>query len=102
MNPQDHRSPSSQPPELRQVLVLGPPPVFAVHEQYFSNRFHILKAYDSPLPTHNFLHAHAQSVKVVLCSAIGPITSTWPNVAAVELELLTPEMRFLMMSLTPP
>ncbi|KAI7742043.1 hypothetical protein M8C21_030049, partial [Ambrosia artemisiifolia] len=72
MDPQHHQSPSS---ELRQVLVLRPPPVFAVHEQDFSNRFHILKAYESPLPTHDFLQAHAQSVKVVLCSAIGPITA---------------------------
>ncbi|KAI3800481.1 hypothetical protein L1987_28572 [Smallanthus sonchifolius] len=75
MNPQDHQSPSSQPPELRKVLILRPPPVFTVHEQYFSNRFHILKAYDSPLPTHDFLHAHAQDVKVVLCSGAGPITA---------------------------
>ncbi|KAM0072396.1 putative oxidoreductase [Helianthus debilis subsp. tardiflorus] len=72
--PQDHQSPSS-PSELRQVLVLRPPPVFAVHEQDFSSKFHILKAYDSPSPTHEFLQTHAQSVKVVLCSGIGPITA---------------------------
>ncbi|KAF5811702.1 putative oxidoreductase [Helianthus annuus] len=73
--PQDHQSPSSTPSQLRQVLVLRPPPVFTVHEQDFSSKFHILKAYDSPLPTHDFLQTHAQSVKAVLCSGIGPITA---------------------------
>ncbi|KAJ0590533.1 putative oxidoreductase [Helianthus annuus] len=76
MDPQDHQSPSSTPSELRKVLVLRPPSVFAVHEQDFSSKFHILKAYDSPLPTHDFLQNHAQSVKAVLCSGIGgPITA---------------------------
>ncbi|KAL8235762.1 hypothetical protein R6Q59_016843 [Mikania micrantha] len=75
MDAQDHQSPLSQPPHLRQVLVLRPPPVFAVHEQYISNKFHILKAYESPLPTRDFLQANAQSVKAVLCSGSGPITA---------------------------
>ncbi|KAI3681670.1 hypothetical protein L6452_36473 [Arctium lappa] len=74
MDPEHHHSPPSQSPDLRQVLVLRPPPVFSVHEQYFS-KFQILKAYDSPLPTLDFLHAYAQSVKVVLCSGIHPITA---------------------------
>lgn len=71
MDPEDHQSPS----DLRQVLILRPPPVFAVHEQYFSNKFQILKAYDSPLPTHDFLRSYAQSVRVVLCSGVRPITA---------------------------
>ncbi|KAI3494999.1 hypothetical protein L1887_37098 [Cichorium endivia] len=71
MDPESHQS----SPHLRQVLILRPPPVFAVHEQYFSNKFQILKAYESPLPTHDFLRSYAQSVKVVLCSAVGPITA---------------------------
>ncbi|MFS7932609.1 putative oxidoreductase [Helianthus anomalus] len=65
MDPQDH-----QQPELRQVLVLQPPFVFNIHEHLFADRFHVLKAYDSPLPTRDFLQANAQSVKVVLCSGI--------------------------------
>ncbi|MFS8014336.1 putative oxidoreductase [Helianthus anomalus] len=73
MGSQHHdRCPSSQPP---QVLVIRPPPVFTVHEQYISNKFHILKAYDSALPTHDFLQANAQFVKAVLCSGNGPITA---------------------------
>ncbi|KAK1420155.1 hypothetical protein QVD17_21519 [Tagetes erecta] len=75
MDPEHHRRPSSQPPNLRQLLVLRPPPVFKVHEQLISNKFHILKAYDSPLPTHDFLKANAQFVTAVLCSGTSPITS---------------------------
>ncbi|KAL4562766.1 hypothetical protein LXL04_026796 [Taraxacum kok-saghyz] len=75
MDQEDHQSRPLQPPYLGQVLVIRPPPVFVVHEQYISTKFQILKAYESPLPTHDFLEAYAQSVKVVLCSANGPITA---------------------------
>ncbi|KAI3681671.1 hypothetical protein L6452_36474 [Arctium lappa] len=74
MDPEHHLPPSSKSPDLRQVLVLRPPYVFSVHEQCFS-KFQILKAYDSPLPTLDFLQAYAQSVKVVLCSGTLPITA---------------------------
>ncbi|KAJ9539556.1 hypothetical protein OSB04_032289 [Centaurea solstitialis] len=74
MDPDHHHPPPSQPPDLRQVLVLHPPPVFSVHEHFFS-KFQILKAYESPLPTLDFLRAHAQSVKVLLCSGARPITA---------------------------
>ncbi|MFS7932627.1 hypothetical protein Hanom_Chr04g00370171 [Helianthus anomalus] len=67
MDPQDHQQPE------RQVLVLQPPFVFNIHEHLFADGFHVLKACDSPLPTRDFLHANAQSVKVVLCSGTGPI-----------------------------
>ncbi|KAI3800483.1 hypothetical protein L1987_28574 [Smallanthus sonchifolius] len=74
MDPQDHhRSPSLQPPELEKILVLRRPYIFSVHEHDFSNRFHLLKAYESPLPLHDFVHAHAQCVKAVLCSGTYPI-----------------------------
>lgn len=71
MAQEDHQS----PPYLGQVLVIRPPPVFSVHEQYISSKFQILKAYESPLPTHDFLQTYAQSVKVVLCSGGSPITA---------------------------
>lgn len=71
MDPASNQSP---PPVHRQVLVIRPSP-FVVHEEYFSNKFHILKAYESPLPTHEFLKANAQSVQVVLCSGVSPITA---------------------------
>ncbi|KAK9056225.1 hypothetical protein SSX86_027315 [Deinandra increscens subsp. villosa] len=71
MDPDHNQSPPSNP----QLLVLRPPPVFTVNEQLFSNRFQILKAYDSPLSTHDFLQAEAQSVKAVLCSGMSPITA---------------------------
>nr|XP_043621377.1 glyoxylate/hydroxypyruvate reductase HPR3-like [Erigeron canadensis] len=74
MDQQDHQSPPSQPQDLHQVLVIRPSPVFKVHEQYISSKFKILKAYESPLPTHGFLRQYGQSVQAVLCSAISPIT----------------------------
>ncbi|KAJ9539552.1 hypothetical protein OSB04_032285 [Centaurea solstitialis] len=74
MDPEHHRSLPSQPSDLRQVLALRLPYVFSIHEQCFT-KFQILKAYESPLPTLDFLRAHAQSVKVILCSGTFPITA---------------------------
>ncbi|KAJ9539554.1 hypothetical protein OSB04_032287 [Centaurea solstitialis] len=86
MDPKHHQSPPPESQDLRQVLVLRPPPVFAVHEHYFSTKFHILKAYDSPLPTHDFLKAYAQSVTVVLCSGMFPVTAeVLRNLPALQL-----------------
>ncbi|XP_076886453.1 glyoxylate/hydroxypyruvate reductase HPR3-like [Bidens hawaiensis] len=88
MDSKHHQCLSSQSPH--QVLVIKPPPVFVVHEQYISNKFQILKAYDSPLPTHDFLRANAQSVKVVLCSASSPITAeVLRDLPALELVVTT-------------
>ncbi|KAF5811706.1 putative oxidoreductase [Helianthus annuus] len=75
MDPQNNQSPCLHPQELRQVLVLQPPYIFKIHEHLFTDRFQVLKEYESPLPTRDFLHAHAQFVKVVLCSGTGPITA---------------------------
>ncbi|KAM0072402.1 putative oxidoreductase [Helianthus debilis subsp. tardiflorus] len=74
MDPQNNHSSSLHPQELRQLLVLQPPYIFKIQEHLFADRFQVLKEYDSPLPTHDFLHAHGQFVKVVLCSGTGPIT----------------------------
>ncbi|XP_076942498.1 glyoxylate/hydroxypyruvate reductase HPR3-like [Bidens hawaiensis] len=73
-----------------QVLVIKPPPAFVVHEQYISNKFQILKAYYSPLPTQDFLRANPQSVKVVLCSGVTPITAeVLRDLPALELVVTT-------------
>ncbi|PWA97085.1 D-isomer specific 2-hydroxyacid dehydrogenase family protein [Artemisia annua] len=61
--------------DLQQVLVIRPSPVFQAHEEYISKKFEILKAYESSLPTHDFMHTYAQSVKVVICSGWSPITA---------------------------
>nr|GEW66985.1 glyoxylate/hydroxypyruvate reductase HPR3-like [Tanacetum cinerariifolium] len=39
------------------------------------NNISLPKAYESSLPTHDFLHTYAQSVKVVICSIGSPITA---------------------------
>ncbi|XP_076941640.1 glyoxylate/hydroxypyruvate reductase HPR3-like [Bidens hawaiensis] len=79
------------PQELRQVLVLHPSPIFVVHEHPFFNKFNILKAYESPLPIHEFLHANAQSVKVVLCLGIAPFTAdVIRDLPALELVVSAP------------
>ncbi|XP_034710045.1 glyoxylate/hydroxypyruvate reductase HPR3 [Vitis riparia] len=61
--------------QLPQVLVLRPPPVFTLFETQFSQKFHFLRAWESPLPTADFLATHAASVKAVLCSGGTPITA---------------------------
>lgn len=58
-----------------QLLVLRPPPVFTAFHHHFSTKFHLLKAYESPLPTDLFLSTHAGSVEAVLCSCASPITA---------------------------
>ncbi|KAM7476355.1 hypothetical protein LguiB_023598 [Lonicera macranthoides] len=58
-----------------QLLIFRPPPVFTAHEDEFSKKFDILKAYRSPLPTDLFITTYAQSVKAVLCSGASPITA---------------------------
>ncbi|GKC24976.1 RNA-directed DNA polymerase [Tanacetum coccineum] len=71
MDEQNNQSPQ----DLHQILILHLPPVFTIHEHYFLNKFHVLKAYELPLPTHDFLRANAESVKVILCSGARLITA---------------------------
>ncbi|OIT21862.1 PREDICTED: glyoxylate/hydroxypyruvate reductase HPR3-like [Nicotiana attenuata] len=61
--------------ELPELLVIHPPPVFIIHQQQFSQKFKLLKAYESPLSTELFLQAHAQSTKALICYGKSPITS---------------------------
>ncbi|GAB4844406.1 hypothetical protein Ancab_037770 [Ancistrocladus abbreviatus] len=53
------------PPE---VLLLGPL-AFPQIEAQCSRAFHLLKTYESPLPTHLFLSTHAASISALVCSA---------------------------------
>ncbi|KAJ0112642.1 hypothetical protein Patl1_00318 [Pistacia atlantica] len=59
---------------LPQVLVLEPPPVFKFHGEQLSKIFHFLKAWESPLPLHQYLTINSQSVKAVLSAGTTPIT----------------------------
>lgn len=61
--------------DLPELLVINPPPVFIIHQQQFSQKFKLLKAYESPLSTDLFLQTHAQSTKALICYGKSPITS---------------------------
>jgi hydroxypyruvate reductase 2 len=58
------------------VLVLEPPPVFKYHEDKPSQKFHFLKAWDSPLPLDQFLTTHAHSVQAILSHGTCPVTNS--------------------------
>ncbi|CAK7347968.1 unnamed protein product [Dovyalis caffra] len=60
---------------LPKVLVLEAPPVFKYHEDKLSQKFHFLKAWDSPLPLDQFLTTQAQSVQAILAHGTCLITS---------------------------
>ncbi|KAG5251488.1 hypothetical protein OIU76_007703 [Salix suchowensis] len=57
------------------VLVLEPPPVFIYHEEKLSQKFHFLKAWDSPLPLDQILTTHAHSVQAILSHGSCPVTT---------------------------
>nr|AGW27204.1 putative hydroxyphenylpyruvate reductase 4 [Salvia miltiorrhiza] len=61
----------SEPPQL---LIIRPSNLFRAHQDGFSAKFNVLKAYESPLPTETFLREHAQSAKAILCFKGSPIT----------------------------
>ncbi|XP_022853473.1 glyoxylate/hydroxypyruvate reductase HPR3-like isoform X2 [Olea europaea var. sylvestris] len=61
--------------KLPQLLVLGPPSVFNVYEREFSTKFHILKPYESPLPTEIYMQTHGQPVRAILCSGKSQVTA---------------------------
>ncbi|EEF50428.1 glycerate dehydrogenase, putative [Ricinus communis] len=71
-HPQNYQQPQSLLPE---VLVLERSPVFKFHEHRLSQKFHFLKAWESQLPLHQFLAAHAYSVQVLLSSGRDPVTA---------------------------
>ncbi|KAL8119155.1 glyoxylate/hydroxypyruvate reductase HPR3-like [Apium graveolens] len=62
-------------PELNKVLILKPPHVFKLHENLFCQRFHFVRAWESPLPTTHFLSSHAQSIQALFCNAMTVITT---------------------------
>ncbi|XP_060188481.1 glyoxylate/hydroxypyruvate reductase HPR3-like [Lycium barbarum] len=61
--------------EQPKVLVLDCPAIFSFHEKKFEKKFHLLKAWESPLPMEEFLKNHARSVKVILSSFKTRITA---------------------------
>ncbi|GKV12972.1 hypothetical protein SLEP1_g24055 [Rubroshorea leprosula] len=63
--------------DLPQVLLLRPPPSFYLFgdQFYLSDKFQLLKAYESPLPLSEFLTTHAQSIRAILSSGGAPVTA---------------------------
>ncbi|KAG6417376.1 hypothetical protein SASPL_119530 [Salvia splendens] len=66
---------SGEEPPHHQLLIIRPSALFIAHEDGFSAKFSLLKAYESPLPTETFLQEQAQSAAAVLCFAGSPITA---------------------------
>ncbi|KAM3397593.1 glyoxylate/hydroxypyruvate reductase HPR3 [Capsicum galapagoense] len=64
---------------LPELLVINPSPVFIIHQQQFSQKFKLLKAYESPLSTDLFLQTHAQSTKALICYGKSPVTTNILN-----------------------
>ncbi|PRQ57732.1 putative oxidoreductase [Rosa chinensis] len=62
-------------PNLPDVLIIQPPPAFISFESDFTQKFNILRAWESPLPLDQFLTTHAQSVHALLCRAETPINA---------------------------
>lgn len=71
--PKFQESPHHNAHQLPQLLVIRPPQVFLEYEEEFCNKFNVIKAYESSLPTHIFLQTHAQSVKAMLSSSKVPV-----------------------------
>lgn len=53
---------------LPEILVLGPPAVLSKYEKQFSQRFQMLKPWESPIPLEEFLTKHAQYIQAVFSS----------------------------------
>ncbi|GAB4861861.1 hypothetical protein Ancab_037117 [Ancistrocladus abbreviatus] len=60
------------PEDLPSVLVLRPPPVYSHFQSDFSRDFHFIKAYESPLPTPQFLTTYASHITAMLVTGAGP------------------------------
>lgn len=54
--------------ELPEVIVLGRPMVFQFYDEQLSQKFRILKPWESSLPLEQFISTHAQSVEAMICS----------------------------------
>ncbi|KAL9689283.1 hypothetical protein QQ045_009667 [Rhodiola kirilowii] len=60
---------------LPPLLILHPPSLLQYHHDDLSERFHLIKPYESELPILSFLATHGSSVKAMLCSGAGKVTT---------------------------
>ncbi|KAK2650483.1 hypothetical protein Ddye_017972 [Dipteronia dyeriana] len=65
-----------QPKDLPRVLVVKPPPPMAIFgDKYLvSEKFKLLKAWESPLPLEEFLISNSQSIQAMLCTGFAMVT----------------------------
>ncbi|XP_047964090.1 glyoxylate/hydroxypyruvate reductase HPR3-like [Salvia hispanica] len=54
--------------QLPEIVVLGPPVVFALYDQQFSSRFRFLRPWESEEPLPQFLASRARSTQAAICS----------------------------------
>ncbi|XP_047321447.1 glyoxylate/hydroxypyruvate reductase HPR3-like [Impatiens glandulifera] len=75
-----------------EVLLLQLPMVLTPYEKELSQRFQLLKAWDFPIPTTQFLSTHATSIQAILISASIPLTA--------EILRLLPSLRIVVTTST--
>ncbi|KAL5565401.1 hypothetical protein UlMin_028565 [Ulmus minor] len=63
--------PDSRP----QVLVIPPTMAFKLFESLFSEKFQVLKAFESELPLHQYIATNARSVRALICNDIIPVNA---------------------------
>ena len=61
--------------DLPQVLVLEQPPILKHYSDYFSDKFNLLRAWESSLPLTQFLATHARSLRALLSPGRYPLTA---------------------------
>ncbi|KAK3194939.1 hypothetical protein Dsin_026249 [Dipteronia sinensis] len=78
-----------QPKDLPGVVVIKPPPPMVLFGDKFlvSEKFKLLKAWESPLPLEEFLISNSQSIQAILCSGA--------NLVTLEILRLLPSLRLV-------
>ncbi|PQQ17280.1 glyoxylate/hydroxypyruvate reductase HPR3 [Prunus yedoensis var. nudiflora] len=64
-----------QSQDLPQLLIIRPPLSLAIAESQLSQKFHLLKAWESELPLDQFLTTYACSVQAMLCYPFTPVNA---------------------------
>lgn len=73
--------------ELPKLLILRPPHIITLFENQFSDRFQLLKPWESPIPTDQFLDMYCTSIEAMLISGRTPVPA--------EILRRLPSLRFI-------
>lgn len=60
---------AGQPPTKPEIIIFGPPSVFRLYAKQFSEKFRILKHWESSIPLKEFLSIQAQHIQAAICHA---------------------------------